>query len=348
MKFVERVVVSTTLEDARWDEYVKKTACCSIYHLSGWKSVIENTFGHKTIYLMSLDASDSCNGIFPLIHMRSWIFGNFFVSLPFFNYGGVCAENSIILDRLLCEAIEFAKKAKVLYIEIRSGKPLDVSLPVKTNKVSMKLNLPENAEHLWQSFKPKLRSQIKRPLKEGMTAKIGNTEEIDPFYHVFSINMRDLGTPVYPKSFFHNIFSYFPESSRICTIYDKYEKPVASGFLLGFRDTLEIPWASSIKQYNSKSPNMLLYWSALKYACENGYKIFDFGRTTLGEGTYKFKQQWGAIPLQLYWYYWLNNNTILPDLTPKNPKYKIAIYIWKRLPIPLTKYFGPKIIRNVP
>ena len=325
-----------------------KTASCSLYHLSGWKSVVENTFGHKTIYLMSLDSSNNCNGILPLVHMRSWIFGDFLVSLPFFNYGGICADDPIVSESLLREAVELAKKEGASYVEIRCVEQLDIPLQVKTNKVCMKLNLPDNADDLWKSFTSKLRSQIRRPLKEGMTAEIGSTEEVESFYRVFSINMRDLGTPVYPKSFFRSIFRQFPELSRICTVYDRFKQPIASGFLLGFRGALEIPWASSIKQYSPQSPNMLLYWTALEYACQNGYRIFDFGRSTPGEGTYKFKQQWGAIPIQLYWYYWLRNGTMLPDLTPKNPKYRIAINIWKRLPVSLTQFLGPKIIRNVP
>ena len=325
-----------------------QTEACSFYHLSGWKSVIEECFCHKTYYFMSLNSNGKCNGILPLVHIHSWIFGNFLVSVPYFNYGGVCADNSCVLERLLEEAVNLAKTKGASYIELRQNKQLGVSLPVKTAKVSMKLNLIPDSENLWRNFPSKLRSQIKRPLKEGMTARIAGLEELDSFYHVFSINMRDLGTPVYPKKFFYNIFRKFSNASRICTIYDKNEEPVTAGFLLGFRGTLEIPWASSLRKYNQYSPNMLLYWSSIKFACENGYSTFDFGRSSLGEGTYKFKQQWGAQPTQLYWYYWLNDGIELPNLNPKNPKYKIAINLWKRLPITLTRAIGPAIIRNVP
>ena len=159
--------------------------------------------------------------------------------------------------------------------------------------------------------------------------------------------MRELGTPVYPKSFFKNILETFQESAWICSVY-KDEEPVASGFLFGFKDRLDIPWASSKREYDRFNPNMLLYWNSLKFACENGYRIFDFGRSTPGEGTYKFKEQWGAKPIQLYWHYWLKNNGPLPELNPKNPKYQMAIKIWQKLPVAVTRFIGPMIVKNIP
>ena len=212
----------------------------------------------------------------------------------------------------------------------------------------MLLELPNSPEYLWRSFTSKLKSQIRRPEKEGMYARIGKKEELDSFYKVFAINMRDLGTPVYSKKFFENILKEFPESTWLCTVYNKEDKPLASGFLIGFKERIEIPWASSIRRYNQYSPNMLLYWCSLKFACENGFNIFDFGRCTPGEGTFRFKEQWGARPVQLRWHYWMRNGGPLPDINPENPRYKIAINIWKRLPVGLTRLLGPGIVKNIP
>ena len=153
-----------------------------------------------------------------------------------------------------------------------------------------------------------------------MYSNFGREEELDNFYSVFSTNMRDLGTPVYPKKFFRNILDAFPEESQICTIYSKDTVPVASGFLMGYKNNIEIPWASSIRSYNKHSPNMLLYWSLLKFSCKKGYRVFDFGRSTQDGGTYRFKKQWGSKPVQIYWYYWMKNNGNLPVLNLSNPK----------------------------
>jgi serine/alanine adding enzyme len=347
-----------------WDRYVMESSGASCYHLIGWKDVIEKTFGHKTYYLLatpdsnntinpinsknSSNPSNSIVGILPLVRLKSLLFGNFIISNPYFNYGGICGDNSEIQGLLFNEAIQIARKENAKHIEFRQVSPIIGGLPVKTRKVSMRLELVSTSDDLWKSFSSKLRSQIRRPQKEGMYVKIGREGELDSFYKVFSINMRDLGTPVYSQMFFGHILEEFGEKTWICTTYTKEGKAVASGFIVGFKDILEIPWASSLRHYNHCSPNMLLYWSVLEFGCENGYKFFDFGRSTPGEGTYKFKEQWGAKPVQLYWYYWLPNGGLLPELNPQNPKYKLAINIWRKLPVSLTRWIGPSIVKHLP
>ncbi len=320
----------------------------SCYHLIDWKSVIEKTFQHKTYYLLSEDLQGRINGILPLVQLKSLLFGNYGVSLPFFNYGGVCADDSTIRDKLLNEAANIARSQKMKHVELRHVRNSENGLAVKTSKVSMRLTLPNSSESLWNSFPSKLRSQVKRPTKEGMHTKVGKQEKLNSFYSVFSVNMRDLGTPVYSRTFFQNILAAFPNNTWIATVYAKDHLPVASGFILGFKDTLEIPWASSLRDHNKYSPNNLLYWSVLEFACNEGYKVFDFGRSTPDEGTYKFKEQWGAKPTQLYWHYWMRNGGSLPELNPHNPKYKLAIKFWQKLPLSLTKLIGPSIVKNLP
>jgi FemAB-related protein (PEP-CTERM system-associated) len=371
-------------DEKRWDRYVIDSDVSHCYHLIGWRNVIEKTFGHKTYYLMATEGPPETNtickispvnstnstnpinpinpsnpsnpknpsnrivGILPLVRLKSLLFGNFMVSCPYFNYGGICANNDEVREQLLKEAVDITEREGGKHIELRHTNHILNGLPARTAKVSMRLRLSQNPEELWDSFSSKLRSQIRRPTKEGMYSRFGREEELDNFYTIFATNMRDLGTPVYSKAFFKNILVEFPEVTWICTLYTKEGIPVGSGFLVGFKDMLEIPWASSIRNYNHLSPNMLLYWNVLKSACEKGYKVFDFGRSTPGEGTYKFKEQWGAKPVQLYWHYWLKNGGPLPELNPDNPKYRLAIRIWQKLPVELTRFIGPRIIKNLP
>lgn len=338
----------TEADRDRWNTYVMQSEEASCYHLMEWKDVIEKTFGHKTYYLFSEDYEGKINGILPIVNLKSLLFGNYGVSLPFFNYGGLCTDNDTISKELLAEAANIAQANRMKHLELRHVQNYQNGLPVKTSKVSMKLALPDSSEKLWNSFPSKLRSQVKRPTKEGMYAILGREEELRSFYSVFSFNMRDLGTPVYSRAFFQNILHAFPDSVWISTVYTKDHIPVASGFLLGFKNTLEIPWASSLRSCNKYSPNNLLYWSALEFACNRGYKVFDFGRSTPGEGTYKFKEQWGAKPTQLYWHYWMRNDGSLPELNPHNPKFKLAIKFWQKLPVSLTNLIGPSIVKNLP
>ncbi len=333
----------------KWDKFVLSHINSTNYHQVIWKDIIEKTFGHKTYYLFALNDEEEIEGILPLVHMKSILFGNFLISLPFFNYGGLLANGQEAIDSLIIKAKEIGDALSVEHIELRHLIPLKNAhdLKLKTHKVTMLLELPDDPDILWKRFKSKLRSQIRRPQKEGMSVKIGGIDQLDSFYEVFSINMRDLGTPVYPKKFFLNILKSFPKNSWIVSVFYN-NLPVASGFIIGFKDVLEIPWASSIRKYNRLAPNMLLYWSILEFACKKGFKKFDFGRSSPNKGTYRFKKQWGATPHQLYWYYWLRNKEQLPSINPDNPKYKMAIELWQKLPVGITKILGPMIVKYIP
>ena len=343
-----RVVTSEQIRDKREiDRYVEKAETSTLYHRTGWTLVLEKSFGHKTIHLLCVDRDETIRGVLPLVHMKSRIFGNFLISMPFFNYGGACADTEEIQGLLIEEAVRIAKDTNVSHIELRHESPLQNGFPSRTSKVSMRLDLPSSTEDLMRSFPSKLRSQVRKPQKEGLTTRIGRFEELDGFHYIFSVNMRKLGTPVLPKGFFRDILVQFPDESWICSVYlDSI--PVASGFLVAFKNRMEIPWASSLSDFNRYSPNMLLYWSCLEFACRSGFKVFDFGRSTAGGKTYKFKEQWGARPVQLHWHYWLRDGGDIPDLTPGNPKYRLAIALWKRLPLYVTKIIGPRVIRNIP
>jgi len=210
----------------------------------------------------------------------------------------------------------------------------------------MILDLPESSDMLMNSFKAKLRSQIKKPIKEGLQAKIGGLELLEDFYYVFLINMRDLGSPVHSKNFIKNLLEEFPDKAKIVIVH-KDHNPLACGLVIGFKTTLQNPWASALKEYSKLSPNMLLYWTMLEYGCNNGYSSFDFGRSTPGEGTYKFKEQWGAKPALLYWHYISTDNRAISEESDEKSKFNKAIEYWKRLPVSVTKIIGPMIRKHI-
>ncbi|MGH7491967.1 MAG: FemAB family XrtA/PEP-CTERM system-associated protein [bacterium] len=329
-----------------WDEFVSRQAEARGPHLSSWKQVIEKSFGHPCYYLAARE-NGRLRGILPLSHLRSKLFGSFLISMPYLNYGGVLAEDEAARKMLFEHACQLGKQRGAAHVELRHVSAQMANIPTKQHKVSMMLELPEKPETLWDGFKAKLRSQIRKPQKENLKVRLGGEDELEGFYHVFAINMRDLGTPVYPIKFFANILAAFPRQAHICTIFLERE-PVASGFVFGFRNVLEIPWASSLREYNALAPNMLLYWSVLEFAMQQGYRQFDFGRSTMNEGTYKFKEQWGAKPLPLHWQYWLANGGPLPEINPHNPKYQFMIRTWQKLPVGVTRLLGPAIVKNIP
>lgn len=330
-----------------WNEYVLRHPAASGYHLSGWRRVIEEVFGHETRYLMAKSPEGNAQGILPLVLLSSRLFGRFLVSMPFLNYGGVLSDNAEAKQALLDAAVDIGKQTGASHIELRHLEPTEIEWPCKRHKVSMRLDLPSEFEILWKEFSSKLRSQVRRAQKEGMGVQVGGEEALDHFYGVFSRNMRDLGTPVYSRNFFKSILKHFPKEAHIAVV-SLGKQPLAAGFLCNFRDTIEIVWASSDRRYNHLAPNMLLYSTVLEYACKEGFRRFDFGRSTPGSGTYRFKEQWGAKPVPLFWYYWMREESALPNISPSNAKFQLGIALWRKMPVTLTRWLGPSIVKFIP
>jgi FemAB-related protein (PEP-CTERM system-associated) len=344
---VPSILGRTDADSLAWDTYVLNSPQSSGYHLADWRRVIEESFGHRTYYIVAKREDGTVEAVAPLVLLASRGFGRFLVSLPFVNYGGLLARSP--KGRALVEAytVEQAKALNVNHIELRQQEVTDTAWASSERKVSMRLLLPNSFEQLLKGFPSKLRSQVRRAQKEGMTARMGGSECVDEFYEVFSRCMRDLGTPVYGKDFFLKILEVFPKEARICIV-SHGGTPVAAGFLYGFRSSLEIPWAASDKRFNRLAPNMLLYATVLEHACQQGFQLFDFGRSTPGSGPYRFKEQWGAVPKQLHWYYWMKDGGEVPQLNPQNPKYALAISLWRKLPLALANLLGPHIVKHLP
>jgi len=341
----------TSKSEHAWNAYAQSNSA-SLYHNSNWRHLIKDVFGHESRYIYAENAQNEIIGILPLIRLKSLLFGDYLVSMPYFNYGGVIADNLNTAKCLTTESENIRKSLGCSHVELRASEELEFqdqqsTLPCREDKVTMLLDLPDDPDILWKNIGTKRRAQVKRPIREGVEFKLGGSELIDDFHTVFSINMRDLGTPVYSKSFFKAIFTWFPDSAKIGMVYLN-EKPVGAGFLLGNNGTMEIPWASTLRKVNKIGVNMFLYWNVLKAAIESGYKEFDFGRSSKDAGTLRFKKQWGAQQKQLYWYYQLGAGQKIPQINHSNKKYKMIINVWKKTPVALCNFVGPHIVKGLP
>jgi len=352
--------------EASWDAYVLNHPRGTPYHLSGWRRAIERAYGHRSYCLIALrdpsDASDARQediaGVLPLIHLKHPLFGNSLISLPFCDMGGVIADDDEAEAALVRRAIRLAHDVGCEMMELRHAFPHaclsesegisadeQVRIITRRHKVRMLREVMPSSEELMRSFKAKLRSQIRRPMKDGLYAVLGGGELIDDFYEVFARNMRDLGSPVHSKRFIGAVSDGLPERSKFVVVYHE-KKPLACGMVIGCGDTLENPWASALHEYSRMSPNMLLYWAMIEYACDSGYRYFDFGRSSPGEGTYRFKEQWGARPVPLYWDYIMTGRAVAPGGEEGRGR-RIAAAFWKRLPVPLTRLMGPPIRKHI-
>lgn len=332
-------------DETKWDEYVERNHA-SLYHYSKWRHLIKNIFGHDSYYLFAIKKEEIV-GVLPLVRQKSILFGDNLVSMPYFNYGGPVGDTVQIENQLIDEAEKLRASLSCSHVELRDIKKRDTIHSTKVDKVTMLLDLPSDSDVLWKSIGAKRRSQINRPIREGVEFYCGGEELIDDFYSVFSINMRDLGTPVYSKNFFREMMKIYPEKTLLAVVKLKGE-PVGAGFLIGHKGKLEIPWASTLRKVNKIGVNMFLYWNILKTAIEKNYQTFDFGRSSKDAGTLRFKKQWGAEPVQLYWNYLLPAGATLPEINPNNPKFNLMISIWKKIPVFITKIIGPRIVKNLP
>jgi serine/alanine adding enzyme len=335
---------ATTGSEQEWDAFAVGQKGYTHFHRIRWRSVIERVFGHECVYLGARDSEGKLVGILPLVRVRSVVFGHYLVSMPFLNYGGPIGTDAGV-RALVNEAVELARRDGVKLLEMRSSIPLDTSLTVSHRKITVLLELPATTDALLKSFTPKLRSQIRRPQKEGITFAFGR-DQIEPFYSVFSRHMRDLGTPTQSLAFFREIANQFPEDCWVGCAYHEGQ-PIAGGCGFHFGDQFEMTWASSLRDYNRHAPNMLVYWSFMERSIAAGVKRFNFGRCTRGAGTHKFKMQWGGSEQDLWWYSLAASEGVTTP-SPTDGRFSWGPRIWRRLPTSIATKVGPSIVRYIP
>jgi len=333
-------------QDPIWHTFVQQQAeYASVYHLPAIQSAIQTAFGHSSKILLAVDQGVVIGGL-PLTLVRSRLFGQHAVSVPFFNYGGPLTVYRDIAEQLIEQSRDALAADAVEQVEIRTTLH-SLPFPCSDKKVSMIRRLPAQDAVLDVELGAKVRAQVNRALAHGPSVRFGGAELLTDFYRVFAINMRDLGTPVYGKNWFAQLLTAEELKTTLVVCYIQ-GKPVSVGFLLGYQDILEIPWASTLRSANGLNMNMWMYRQILAYAIAEGYGYFDFGRSTQDASTYRFKKQWGALPVPHYWYYQTPTGNLLAGNNPDNPKFKLLIAIWQKLPVWLTKIIGPPIVKNIP
>ena len=194
-------------------------------------------------------------------------------------------------------------------------------------------DLPSSSESLWSGLAAKVRNQVRKARKGGCRARIGGGELVRDFYSVFSENMRDLGSPVHSSGLFAGLLERLP--SRIIVIFVE-ETPVAAAMVFRHRATLFNPWASSLRRCRPLCPNMLLYWTMLAHAADTGCRRFDFGRSTPGAATCRFKLQWGAGMQPLVWHVFSRGQS---RWDPRNES--LEDDAWRRMDLAASRGQGP-------
>jgi len=341
-----KITHCTEADSNAWDAFLQEAPGASFNHLFGWKGINEESFGHRCFYIAAKEGGRIV-GTFPLVYIKSLIFGKILCSMPFLNFGGPCAHDEETERMLLREAEDIVHSNGADYLEIRSAKRVAIPLPTSERKVSMTVALKSDPDILWTAFDAKHRREIRHAYKQGLHVKHGGAEHLDTFYEILSESWKNLGTPLYDKSYFRRVIDTFPDSVRIFLTYHG-DVPISAAMNGYYAKRVEGMWLGNRSGERRLNPGYVLYWEMIKHACENGFETFHLGRSTVQSGGEFFKKKWNAYSTQLYWQYILGKEKEIPHLNVENPKYRIAIGAWKSMPGAMTRAIGPLLAKNLP
>ncbi len=340
-----RVTVSLLAagEGSEWDTFVRDTPDATFCHLAGWRRVIESVFGHRSYYLVAR-RGDAIAGILPLTHVRSRLFGNSLISTAFCVYGGPVATDLEGRAALEAEAENISKQVRAEYIEFRCQSSSHPDWLQKDRfYATFRKSIDPNVDANLKAIPRKQRAMVRKGIAAGLHSEIDSG--VERLHRIYSESVRNLGTPVFPRSFFRALKDEFTGNCDVVTVM-RNEEPIASVMNFYFRDQVLPYYGGGTRAARAVAGNDFMYWEVMRRACERGYRIFDFGRSKVGTGAYDFKRYWGFEPTPLVYEYRLGTAKSLPDKSPLNPKYRLFIEMWKRLPLPIANVLGPLIVRG--
>lgn len=332
-----------TATHGRWDAFVDSRAEATFFHKAGWREVLERAFGHAAHFLYAEEEGEIV-GILPLGHVRSLLFGNALVSTPFCVYGGIVAASEAAraaLDRAACE---LARGLAVDHLELRNAQPSGSGRPVKDLYVTFRKRLDPDPEQNLLAIPRKQRAMVRKGIAAGLASVVD--AEVGRFYDAYAESVRNLGTPVFGKKLFVVLQEVFGDDCEILSI-EHQGRVVASVMSFYFRDEVLPYYGGGTAEARDLYANDFMYWEVMRRSLERGVRLFDYGRSKVGTGSYRFKTHWGFEPTPLHYEYELVKAEAIPDVNPLNPKYQLMIAAWKRLPLPVSKLVGPFLARSL-
>ncbi len=325
-----------------WDEYVCSHPDGTIFHLTKWKQVVDQTFGHSSYYLLAADQG-RISGVLPLFQIRSRLFGHFLVSAPFAELGGPLSDRPEVEAKLLERAFQIGEELACDYVELKNKTAIDGLLTKNLYYNFSKEILPAPEDNLL-AIPRKSRAAVRKGISEGLMTYFGN-DQFDDFYEVMARSYRQLGTPIFPKRFFRAFLDVFGNDAEVMVVRSREGVPIGCVLSFYFKDRVMPYYAGSLWEYRRLCPNDFKYWELMKRGCERGCRVFDYGRSKVDTGSFSFKTHWGFEPTPLAYQYRLIGASQLPNLSPTNPRYRRKIEIWRRMPLALTKLVGPPLAK---
>ncbi len=327
-----------------WDAFVENCPDATFFHLSGWKAIVEETFGHRTRYLIA-ERAGAIVGILPLAEVKSIVFGHSVSSLPFCVYGGCAATDADAIGALHAEARAFAKDVGAGHLELRNRDAREPDWPRQDLYVTFRKEIQPDADVNMLAIPRKQRAMVRKGIKAGLVGEIDST--VDRFFDLYSDNVHRHGTPALPKRYFETLKRTFGDRCEVLSVCSSSGLPVSGVLSFYFKDEVLPYYAGDRVEARDLAANDFKYWDLMRRACERGLRIFDYGRSKQGTGSYDFKKNWGFEPTPLHYEYQLFKGDRIPENNPLNPKYQLFIRAWRRLPRSVVNRLGPHIVRNL-
>jgi len=327
-----------------WDDFVQHTSSATFFHLSGWKEIIEGVFRHRTHYLLA-ERAGQIVGVLPLAEVRSLLFGHAVTSLPFGVYGGCAAEDPVAVSLLHEAAVDFGREVGASHVEFRNLQSREPDWPRQDLYVTFRKEILEDVEANMLAIPRKQRAMVRKGIKAGLRSEID--PGVDRFFDLYADNVHRHGTPPFSRRYFQALKRVFGDRCESLIVLDAGGVAVSGVLSFYFRDEVLPYYAGDLPAARDLAANDFKYWELMRRACERGCRIFDYGRSKQGTGSYDFKRNWGFEPAALSYEYCLLSATGIPENNPLNPKYRLFIEAWRRMPRSLVNLLGPHIVRNL-
>ena len=341
---IERLAAGDAAAAAAWDAYVLACPQATFFHRAGWLRIMREVFRHDTHFLMAKREGRIC-GVLPLAHVNSLLFGNALTSLPFAVFGGTAADDAESAAALEQEAQAIAQKLGVDHLELRHMERRHPDWPEQDLYVTFRKEILPEEEANMLAIPRKQRAMVRKGIKNGLKSEVDT--HVDRFFALYADNVHRHGTPALPRGWFSALLAEFGADAEVLTVFDPLGAPVSSVLAFRFRDEVLPYYAGDRPQARELAANDFKYWELMRRACERGCRVFDYGRSKRGSGSFDFKKNWGFSPAPLHYEYALVRGSGVPQNNPNNPKYRAFIGLWRRLPRPLANRLGPLIVRNL-
>ena len=341
---IKRLSTQDTATAARWDAFVLACPQATFFHRAGWQGVIGQVFKHPTYFLYA-ETDGQISGVLPLAQVKSLLFGHALVSLPFVAYGGVASSDAAAAAALEAEAQKIAQTLGVEHLELRHIERRHDDWPLQDLYVTFRKQILPDDEANMLAIPRKQRAMVRKGIKNDLRSEID--PGVERFFALFAENVHRHGTPAMPKRWFQALRDTFGDDCEVLTVVGLGGRPLSSVMSFYFRGEVLAYYAGDDESARHLAANDFKYWELMRRACARGCTVFDYGRSKVGTGQFAFKKNWGFEPTPLHYEYRLYKRDAVPQNNPNNPKYKLMIEGWRRLPIGVANWLGPFIVRNL-